>query len=146
MFDMIPYRRNNLSERDDFFAPFLKSFFNDDLFSGTNNAYMNFKVDLKETEDNYLVEAELPGIKKEDIDVDFDNNYLVISAKRDDMVEDKKESYVRRERHYGQFKRSFYIDNADAGKIEASFSEGVLKITLPKLNKLNERKTRIDIQ
>ncbi len=146
MFDMIPYKRNSLSRRNDFFTPFLKSFFDDDFFSETNGANGNFKVDLKETEDNYLVEADLPGIKKEDIKVDFDNNYLVISAKRDDVIEDKNENYVRRERHYGQFQRSFYIDNADRDKIEAAFQNGVLKITLPKLNKENERKTKIDIQ
>lgn len=146
MFDMIPYKRNSLSRRNDFFTPFLKSFFDDDFFSETNGANGNFKVDLKETEDNYLVEADLPGIKKEDINVDFDNNYLVISAKRDDIIEDKNENYVRRERHYGQFQRSFYIDNADRDKIEAAFQNGVLKITLPKLNKENERKTKIDIQ
>lgn len=146
MFDMVPFRKNNLSRRDDFFSPFLKSFFDDDLFSEMSSMHGNFKVDLKETDENYLIEAELPGIKKEDIDIYFDNNYLVISARRDDTIENKKENYVRRERHYGEFKRSFYTDNVDESKIDASFTDGVLKITLPKLNKGNDKKRKIDIQ
>jgi HSP20 family protein len=145
MFDMVPFRKNNLSRRDDFFSPFLKSFFDEDLFSEMSSMHGNFKVDLKETDENYLVEAELPGIKKEAINIDFDNNYLVISARRDDLIEDKKENYVRRERHYGEFKRSFYTDNVDESKIDASFTDGVLKITLPKLNKGNDKKRKIDI-
>ncbi|MCM8709613.1 Hsp20/alpha crystallin family protein [Clostridium sp. SYSU_GA19001] len=146
MFEMIPFRRNNnLTRRDDFFSPFLKSFFDDDFFSAINTIQGNFKVDLKETDENYLVEADLPGVKKEAIDIDFDNNYLTITAKRDDTIEDKKENYVRRERHYGEFKRSFYINNVDENKIDASFNDGVLKITLPKLNKGNDKKRKIDI-
>ncbi len=145
MFDMIPFRKNNLSKRDDFFSPFLKNFFDDDFFSVMSHMQGNFKVDLKETDENYLVEADLPGIKKEAIDIDFHDNYLVISAKRDESMEDKKENYVRRERHYGEFKRSFYIDNVDEDKIQASFNDGVLKVILPKLTKGNDKKRKIDI-
>ncbi|MPM46536.1 18 kDa heat shock protein [bioreactor metagenome] len=146
MFEMIPFRKNNVTRRDDFFTPFFKNFFEDDFFTAMSNVQSNFKVDLKETEENYLVEADLPGIKKEAINVDFENNYLVITAKREDSVEDKKENYVRRERHYGEFKRSFYIDNVDENNINASFNDGVLKITLPKLTKGNDKKKKIDIQ
>lgn len=146
MFDLVPFRRNNLTKRDDFFSPFLKSFFDDDFFTALSSMQGNFKVDLKETDENYLVEADLPGIKKEAIDIDFNNNYLVISAKRDESVEDKNENYVRRERHYGEFKRGFYIDNVDEDKIDASFNDGVLKIILPKLNKGNSKKRKIDIR
>lgn len=62
------------------------------------------------------------------------------------LVEDSKESYVRRERHHGEFRRSFYIDNVDEDKIQAKFEEGVLKIILPKLTKDDENKRKIDIQ
>lgn len=145
MFDMVPFRKNDLIRRDDFFTPFLKNFFNDDFFSTINDVQGSFKVDLKETDESYLVEADLPGIEKEAIDIEFNNNYLVISAKRNESIEDKKENYVRRERRYGEFKRSFYIDNVDESKIDASFDHGVLKITLPKLNKGNDKKRKIDI-
>lgn len=146
MFDMVPFRKNDLVRRDDFFSPFLKNFFNDDFFSTINDLRGSFKVDLKETDESYLVETDLPGIEKEAIDIEFNNNYLVISAKRNESLEDKKENYVRRERHYGEFKRSFYIDNVDESKIDASFNHSVLKITLPKLNKGNDKKRKIDIR
>ncbi|MFU0824151.1 heat shock protein Hsp18 [Clostridium sp.] len=146
MFDMVPFRRNNLARRDDFFSPLFKNFFDDDFFNAVGNFQGSFKVDLKETDENYLVEADLPGIKKEAIDIDFSNNYLTISAKRDESLEDKNENYVRRERHYGELKRSFYIDNVDESKITATFNDGVLKITLPKLNKGKQNRRKIDIQ
>jgi len=101
---------------------------------------------LKETEDNYLVEADLPGVKKENINIEFHNGNLTISAKRDETVEDKKENYVRRERHYGEFKRSLYIKNVDENKINASFNDGVLRVTLPKLEKGPDSRKRINIQ
>ncbi|GAB6084825.1 heat shock protein Hsp18 [Alkaliphilus crotonatoxidans] len=144
MFDMMPFRRNQLNRRDDFFSPF-KSFFDDDLITAMNQFHGNFKVDLKETEDHYLIEAELPGINRDAIDIDFNNNYLTISAKREEAKEDQKENYVRRERHYGEFKRSFYVDNVDEDKINANFQDGILTITLPKLTKGETRRRKIDI-
>lgn len=145
MFGMIPFKRNNGVTRtgsafDDLFSNFL----GDDFFSPALTTAGGFKVDLKEDENAYTVEADLPGIKKEDIALDYANNYLTISAKRDETVENKDNNYVRRERRYGQFKRSFYIDNINESAIDASFKDGVLKITLPKMDKGIENK-RIDI-
>lgn len=147
MFEMIPFRRNNngLRRRDDFFNGFIDNFFDNDFMMQTNFMGGNFKVDLKETEDSYLVEADLPGVPKEAIDIDYNNGYLTITAKRDDTVEDKKENYVRRERHYDEFKRSFYVDNVGESKIDASFKDGVLKVTLPKQEKGQTPKRKIDI-
>lgn len=149
MFDMVPFRRNNsINKRgDDIFDSFFNNFFGDDMFYPSNiSTFGNgFKVDLKEDENNYMIEADLPGIKKENIDINLNNNYLTISAKRQDDVEDKKGNYVRRERRYGEFKRSFYIDNVDENTIDASFSDGVLKVILPKKEKTKESQRRIDI-
>ncbi|EHN14742.1 heat shock protein Hsp18 [Clostridium sporogenes] len=145
MFDMITFRKNNLNKKDEFFSPFFNNFFNDEFFSLMNNLQGNFKVDLKETDEDYLVEADLPGVKKEDITVKFQNNYLTISAKRDSSIENKKENFVRQERYYGEFNRSFYINNIDENNIDASFKDGVLKINLPKLDKENSNEKRIDI-
>ncbi|AKA71277.1 heat shock protein Hsp18 [Clostridium scatologenes] len=149
MFDMIPFRRNNsISKRgEDIFDSFFNNFFGEDMFYPSNiSTFGNgFKVDLKEDENNYMIEADLPGIKKENIDINLNNNYLTISAKRQDDVEDKNGNYVRRERRYGEFKRSFYIDNVDENAIDASFSDGVLKVILPKKEKIKESQRRIDI-
>lgn len=146
MFGMMPYRKRSLAERDDFFSPFIRNFFNDDFFSMMDNIHESFKVDLKETDDNYMVEADLPGVNKDAIDIEYFDNQLTISAKRDEAIEDKRENYVRRERHYGKFTRSFYLDNVDENRIDASFNDGVLRIILPKLNKGNGKKRRINIQ
>ncbi|BAH08494.1 heat shock protein Hsp18 [Clostridium kluyveri] len=147
MFDMVPFRRNNSIRRGDDAENFFNSFFNNDFLTPFNmNLFNNgFKVDLKETDTSYLIEADLPGMKKDAIDLSFDNNYLTISAKRDDTIEDNKENFIRRERRYGEFKRSFYIDNVDEKNITASFKEGVLKIELPKLEKGKGPTNKIEI-
>ncbi|QAA33382.1 heat shock protein Hsp18 [Clostridium manihotivorum] len=145
MFEMIPFRKSNLSRGDDFFTPFFKNFFDDDFFTEMTNINGSFKVDLKETDENYLVEADLPGIKKDAIDIDYSSNNLIISAKRNDSLEETKENYVRRERHYGEFKRSFYVDNVDENSIDASFKDGVLRIVLPKKVKGEPKNRKIDI-
>ncbi|PRR85688.1 heat shock protein Hsp18 [Clostridium luticellarii] len=146
MFDMIPFRKDNSMSRGDEFEKFMKSFFNNDFSPvGMNVFGRDFKVDLKENDDSYLVEADLPGVNKDDINLSFKNNYLTISAKRENSREDKKEDFVRRERNYGEFKRSFYIDNVDDQKIDASFKDGVLKIELAKSEKGRNRGRKIDI-
>lgn len=148
MFDMVPFRKNNgLSRRGDDFEKLFDNFFNDSFFTPMNiSGFGNgFKVDLKETENDYQIEADLPGMKKEAINIDYDNNYLTISAKRDDSIEDKQDNYIRRERRCGEFRRSFYVDNVDQNNIDAAFKDGVLKVILPKLEKGKQTKTKIDI-
>lgn len=148
MFEMVPFKKNNngVAKRGDYFNQFWNDFFNDDFFAPVNLMQNSFKVDLKENENSYMIEADMPGVKKEAIDIDYENNYLTISAKKDDVIEDKNERYVRRERHFGEFKRSFYIDNVDEDKIDASFSDGVLRLNLPKKISENEHKRKIDIK
>lgn len=145
MFDLVPFRRNNLLKRGDSFNEMLNSFFQDDFFTGLNSLGSSFKVDLKETEDQYIVVADLPGINKDGVDVYYENNYLTISAKREDSIEDKKENYVRRERSYGEFRRSFYVDNIDDNSINASFTNGVLQVSMNKLDKSKFNRRKIDI-
>lgn len=148
MFGMVPFRRNNnsVSRKDDYFENFLDNFFGDDFFSPAIFNNNSFRVDVKEDEDKYLVEADLPGMKKENISLEYENNYLTIAAKREDVLEDKRDNYVRRERSYGEFKRSFYVDNVDEASVDASFSDGVLRITLPKKEKGKENTKRIEIK
>lgn len=148
MFDMVPFKRNNnVTKRGDYFDQFFNNFLRDDFFSMMPAKFMenNFTVDLKENENEYLVEADLPGVSKDAIDIDYENNYLTVSAKREDNVEDKQENYVRRERSYGEYKRCFYIDNVDENKIDASFTDGVLKISLPKITKGKDIRRKINI-
>ncbi|MHC6178925.1 heat shock protein Hsp18 [Clostridium sp. JNZ X4-2] len=148
MFDMVPFKKNNSLTRGDVFDSFVNSFFNDDFFAPVNiNGFgKGFKVDLKENETNYVVEADLPGINKDAINVDYSNNYLTISAKREDSREDKSENFIRQERSYGEFKRSFYVDNVDEDNINASFKDGVLKVNLPKSEKGSDNTKKINIK
>ena len=87
---------------------------------------------MRETNEAYLVEAELPGVNKDDLRLDYDNNYLTISAMKNETFEDRQDNYLRQERHYGQIARSFYFDNVDKNQIQARFQNGVLDIILPK--------------
>lgn len=146
MFEMMPFRKGNRNlSKGDYFNQMFNDFFDDDFMSPMNFWHDSFRVDMKETEDAYSIEADLPGMKKDDIEIVYDNNYLTISAKQDESVENKTDKYVRRERRHGELKRSFYIDNVDESKIDASFKDGVLKLVLPKLVK-GKQKKRIDIR
>jgi HSP20 family protein len=90
------------------------------------------KVDIKETDKEYVVEAEIPGVDKKDIQVELENGLLTIAVKRDEQVNVEGENYIRRERRYSGMKRSFHVDNVKEDGVKASYTNGVLTITLPK--------------
>jgi len=94
----------------------------------------SIKMDVKEQGDNYLVHAELPGVKKEDIHVVVDGNQVSISAEVKQEKEVKEgERVLRSERYYGKVSRSFQLgQEIDDAKAAAKFNEGVLELTLPK--------------
>jgi HSP20 family protein len=94
------------------------------------------KLDLVEKDKNYIVYAEIPGFKKEDIDIEVDGHTVTISADTQRSVEHKSgENYIMRERHVGRIERSFTLEHfVDEGEVEAKYSDGVLEITLPKKN------------
>ena len=85
-------------------------------------------------------------MKKEDIELDYENNNLIISAKRDEFVEDNNNNFIRKERHYGNFLRSFYVENVDREGIQARFKDGLLQIIMPKIERKTNRNKRINIQ
>ena len=90
-------------------------------------------VDVFEKEDKFVVKAELPGMKEEDVDVSVIGDTLSIKGEKKTETEIKDENYYRCERSYGSFYRSIPIpSNVDANKIEASFEDGVLEVALPK--------------
>ncbi|BDR65390.1 heat-shock protein [Clostridium tetani] len=146
MFDMIPFKRNNSMKRDSYFDEFFDNFFNNDFLVPIKFPKNNFRADLKETNNEYIIEADLPGISKDAVKVNYSNNNLVISAKREDIIENKDENYIRRERSYGEFKRAFYVDNVDENNIKASFKNGVLRINLPKLEDTTKARKQIEIE
>lgn len=112
------------------FDSFLDDFFNDSLvFTGTSFP----KVDVKEEEKQYVVEAELPGLTEKDIDVKVENNLLTISSKKSEEKEEKKDGYIIKERRASAFCRSFTLpEHTDREKIEAHYKNGLLTLTIPK--------------
>ena len=126
---------------------FREPFFQNALapFAGASSA--SFKVDVKDKEKSYELTAELPGVKKEDISLHYQDSYLTISAKKDESKEEKDDegNYIRRERSVGTFSRSFYINDIDNAAIKAEFKDGVLKVDLPK-TAAAEKAKQIEIQ
>ena len=116
------------------FDLFGDDFFKDDFFKGEKNSLM--KTDIKETENSYILDIDLPGYKKEDIKVDITDGYLTINAKTSNEVnEEEKGKFVRRERFTGECTRSFYVgEDIKEEEIRASFKNGILNLEVPKVN------------
>jgi HSP20 family protein len=92
------------------------------------------RVDISEDDKNIYIEAELPGMKKEDVKVTIEDGVLMIRGERKQETEEKKKNYHRVERVYGSFSRAFALgENIDKDKIEAKYEDGVLHLTLPKM-------------
>ncbi|MCM1131837.1 MAG: Hsp20/alpha crystallin family protein [Ruminococcus flavefaciens] len=104
-----------------------------DFFSGSMSTNV-FRTDITDAGEKYIMESELPGFEKEDIKIDISGDYITISAqhKTDDTKKDENCKYIRRERSYGSFKRSFGISDVNAEEISAEYKNGVLTIELPK--------------
>ena len=103
-----------------------------DLFDRTYSREKEYmKTDIFESNNRYIIEIELPGINKEDIKVNYENGYLTIKASKTTLTSNPN-TYVRRERFYGEIKRSFYIGIKKETDIKATYKEGILHISFPK--------------
>ena len=122
-----------------------KSFYLDDIFDNFDSTRNNnMKCDIYEKDGDYHIEIDIPGFDKKDIKVECDNGYLTVTAKKDEEVEDKTKNYIRRERSFGKYQRSFYIGDMDSNEIRAKFKHGMLKIIVPKVE-TKETKKHIEI-
>ena len=139
MFGLVPFgSRHDLAGKEDAFGRLFdmmrEPFFGEDLAPFKDWGTGSFKVDVKDNGESYELSADLPGVKKEDIELSYENSYLTISAHQEENKDEKDEkgNYIRRERRTGSVSRSFYIDNIDKAKVDAEFKDGVLKIHMPK--------------
>lgn len=127
---------------DRFFSDAFDDMFDRPFFTGNNSHVM--RTDISEKDGYYLLDMELPGVKKEDIHMDLENGYLTVAASRNSNNEEKdqKGNVIRQERYPGTFSRSFYIgDEVTEQDIKASFDNGELKVTFPKeVKKIPEKK------
>ena len=134
MSGLVPERRD--SKGMFFYDPFSHL---DDLFDGMFGSkeidlFRNMKTDITEFESHYLAEIELPGFKKENIDISLNDNDLVVTAKRENLRKSKEfeGACVHIERSTGSFSRCFRLVGVDKAKISADYTDGILSITLPK--------------
>jgi HSP20 family protein len=126
------------------FARLLETFFNDTQGEEVSNRNWVPPVDIQETEEGYRLQAELPGLTKEDIDITLENNVLRLSGERKFERDVKKESFHRVERTYGTFSRAFALpQQVNAEKVQAAFENGVLTVTVPKAEQARPRKIAI---
>ena len=132
MFELVPFVHGNHLRTND---PFREM---EDLenrfFGGTAGDWGGIRTDIQDKGDHYLMEADLPGFKKDDIHIDMNDGMMTITAERHSEHEekDKKGNYVRCERSYGSYQRSFDLSGIDESGLQAAYADGVLKLTLPK--------------
>lgn len=112
---------------DDFFKPVVRK--ND------------VKCDIYEEDGMYHVEMDVPGYDKKDIKLEVKDGYLTVSASKEKEEKENKKNYIRKERTYGSFSRSFALGDVDVDKIDAKFENGILNITVPKEEKAETKKT-----
>lgn len=121
--------------------PFFNNYF--DLFDSKNNRnFMN--TDIIEKENNYLLKIEIPGINKENISIDYENENLNIKVVKNDEC-NEQDNYLRQEICYGEYSRKFYIGKINEEDIIANYDNGILTISIPKEAKVDDKK-RIEIK
>ena len=105
--------------------------------------YNLMKTDIREDENSYLLEVDLPGYSKDDIKIDITDGYLTINAKVEKENNDEKKNYVRRERFTGEVSRSFYVgDDIKEDEVKANFKNGILTLEVPKLSLEDKKKDK----
>jgi len=140
--DLIPWRRRG----------FFPSIFEFDVENFLDNFFdffgpQSIRIDMRETESEYIVEADMPGFDKNSIEIRCDDSTLTISGQQDEITEEKTDNYIHRERRRGSFSRTIPMpENADPENIKASYNNGVLKITIPKRKPSKPYGRRIEIE
>ena len=141
MFELIPFERRMAS-----FDPFrMMADMERSFFQPSANPVSLFRTDVSDEGDSFKLEAELPGFKKEDINIDIKDERLTISVERKLENDEQKPNFVKRERFYGSFKRSFGLDGINSEGIEASYVDGVLSLKLPKKVPVLPESRRVEI-
>jgi len=119
-----------------------RKFYLDDIFDNIMTTSRNdMKCDIYEKEGNYHIEMDIPGYDKNDITIEAKDGYLTVTAekKQEENIEEK--NYIKRERVYGKYQRSFYLGELDTDNIEAEFTNGTLKVVIPKKEVIENKKT-----
>lgn len=133
---------------DDSFDHFFNDMFQDFWGNQELGSLAGFSTDVIDQGDHYELQAELPGFQKEDISIDLKNDMLTISAShKEESSENEKKNYVRRERKYSSYSRSFHVEGLSPTDIDASYNNGILEVRFPKRDLTSkEEAKRIEIK
>lgn len=136
---------NPFNPSKSFFNDFADDFFNSNIsnFIGSDFVASNPSINIVESDDTFKIEVAAPGLEKKDFNLSIEKDYLIIETSKEGKKEVKEEKFTRREFIYASFKRSFYLpETVDANKIDAKYENGVLNITLPKVEQAKVETTR----
>lgn len=119
-----------------------RKFYLDSIFDNliSEEKLQPMKCDIYEKDNQYHIEADIPGFKKDEISVTCDDGYLTITAEKQQEAENSDKNYIKKERIYGKIERQFYIGNVDMENITADFNDGMLKIVVPREDETKNQK------
>lgn len=148
MSGLVPFNRKNKNLVNSDFGDFynmLDDFFSDNWPSRRSLVGDTFKVDVQENDKQYLIEAELPGVNKDEVNLELNEGRLNISVKREEHINEEKKNYIHKERRYSSMSRSVYLADAKQDGVKANLENGVLTVTVPKESRPNNS-FKIDIE
>ena len=143
LYGLTPFERSTY-DLFNVFHEFEKDFCN----TKPSNDLRSCRTDICDKGDKFVLEAELPGFDKEDINIDINGDYLTLSATHKSEKEDKDKdgNYICRERSYGSYQRRYDISNIDSEAIQAEYKNGILTLDLPKKAKTEPESRRLEIK
>lgn len=148
MTNLIPFKGKNTNLSTQGFGNIfnmIDDFFTDDFPVRRSLSHDTFKIDVRDEEKNYLIEAELPGVNKEDITLSVDDGILTIAVKHEEQKEEKDKNYIHRERRYSSMERRLMLGDVDGAGITAKLNYGLLEVKIPKKEKQDTSK-KIEIE
>lgn len=118
-----------------------RKFYLDDVFDNFMTTTRNeMKCDIYEKDGKYHIEMDVPGYNKNDISIEVKDGYLTVTAEKSNEENTEEKNYIKRERVYGKYQRSFYLGDLDTDNVEASFTDGTLKVVVPKKEVIENKK------
>ncbi len=142
MFGLTPFNKQvvrSTSERDPF-RDMIDDFFKDDFFPMRSLRYDTFKIDVREEDNAFMIDADLPGIKKEDIKIEYHDGMMTISIEHEENKNEETKTYIHRERKACSMTRTLDLGDLDESNIQAELKDGVLSIKAPKATVVQKKK------